>query len=102
MLKPNALDYAAVLKAAYQNAGLAVPTNIFGDPNNPSVPQYIFAAPGTATATDAFGRPTAVEASKYAFPNTLIMPGSAGTDWWGSVFGHGQVQDYNLDVNGGS
>jgi TonB-linked SusC/RagA family outer membrane protein len=102
ILMTNSLDYAAVLKAAYQNAGLAVPTNIFGDPNNPSVPLYIFAAPGTATASDAFGRPTAVDASKYAFPNTLIMPGSAGTDWWGSVFGHGQVQDYNLDVNGGS
>ena len=50
--------YAAVVKAAYANAGLAVPTNIFGDPNNPTVPAYIFAAPGTATATDAFGRPT--------------------------------------------
>jgi TonB-linked SusC/RagA family outer membrane protein len=102
ILLTNALGYAAVLKAAYINAGLAVPTNIYGDPNNPSVPLYIFAAPGTATASDAFGRPTAVDASKYAYPNTLIMPGSAGTDWWSSVFGHGQVQDYNLDVNGGS
>jgi TonB-linked SusC/RagA family outer membrane protein len=102
LLLTNALDYAKVLKASYQNAGLAVPTNIFGDPNSPSVPAYIFAAPGTSTATDAFGRPTAVDASKYAYPGTLIMPGSAGTDWWSSVFGHGQVQDYNLDVNGGS
>ncbi|MDQ6871513.1 MAG: SusC/RagA family TonB-linked outer membrane protein [Gemmatimonadota bacterium] len=102
ILLTNSLDYAAVVKASYLNAGLKVPTNIFGDPNNPTVPAYIYAAPGTATATDAFGRPTAVDASKYAFPNTLIMPGSAGTDWWGAVFGHGQVQDYNLDVNGGS
>ena len=102
ILLTNALDYAAVVKASYLNSGQKVPTNIFGDPNNPTVPQYIFAAPGTATATDAFGRPTAVDASKYSYPNNLIMPGSAGTDWWSSVFGHGQVQDYNFDVNGGS
>ena len=102
ILITNSLDYAAVLKAAYVNAGLAVPTNIFGDPNNPTVPAYIFAAPGTVTASDAFGRPTAVNASLYSYPNTLIMPGSAGNNWWSDVFGHGQVGDYNLDVNGGS
>ena len=102
ILMTNALDYAAVVKASYLNAGRAVPTNIYGDPNNPSIPNYIFAAPGTATATDGFGRPTAVNAGLYSYPNALIMPGSAGTDWWGSVFGSGQVQDYNLDVNGGS
>ncbi|HEV7837063.1 MAG TPA: TonB-dependent receptor plug domain-containing protein, partial [Gemmatimonadaceae bacterium] len=97
----NSLEYAAVMKASYQNAGLAVPTNIYGDPNNPTVPAYIFAAPGTATATDAFGRPTAVDASKYSYPNSLIMPGSAGTNWWKAVFGSAPVGDYNLDVAGG-
>ena len=102
LLITNSLDYAKVMKASYVNAGLAVPTNIFGDPNNQTVPAYIFAAPGTATATDAFGRPTAVNAALYAYPNSLIMPGSAGTNWWSEVFGHGQVGDYNLDVNGGS
>ncbi len=102
LLITNSLDYAAVMKASYVNAGLAVPTNIFGDPNNQTVPAYIFAAPGTATATDAFGRPTAVNAALYSYPLSLIMPGSAGNNWWADVFGHGQVGDYNLDVNGGS
>jgi len=102
ILLTNSLAYFQVEKAAYVNAGLAVPTNIYGDPNNPTVPAYIFAAPGTATATDAFGRPTAVNAALYSYPNSLIMPGSAGTNWWSEVFGHGQVGDYNLDVNGGS
>ena len=97
----NSLDYFQVMKASYVNAGLAVPTNIYGDPNNPTVPAYIFAAPGTATATDAFGRPTAVDASKYAYPNSLIMPGSAGTNWWDAVFSSAPVSDYNLDVAGG-
>ena len=102
LLITRSLDYAAVMKASYVNAGLAVPTNIYGDPNNQTVPAYIFAAPGTATATDAFGRPTAVNAALYSYPNSLIMPGSAGNNWWADVFGHGQVGDYNLDVNGGS
>src|SRR6266480_4962891 len=102
ILMTNALAYGQVMKASYVNAGLPVPTNIYGDPNNKTVPAYIFAAPGTATATDAYGRPTAVNAALYSYPNSLIMPGSAGTDWWNETFGNGAVGDYNLDVNGGS
>ncbi|MDQ6771247.1 MAG: SusC/RagA family TonB-linked outer membrane protein, partial [Gemmatimonadota bacterium] len=99
----NSLDYFQVVKQSYLNAGLAVPTNIYGDPNNPTVPQYIYAAAGTSgtPSTDAYGRPINVDPSKYSYPNALIMPGSAGTNWWGAVFGPAQVGDYNLDVNGG-
>jgi TonB-dependent starch-binding outer membrane protein SusC len=94
----NALDYFQVVKAAYTNAGLAIPTNIYGDPNNPTVPQYIFAQDA---ATDAFGRPINVNLANYAYPNSLIMPGSAGTNWWKAVFRSAPVSDVNLDVNGG-
>jgi TonB-dependent starch-binding outer membrane protein SusC len=98
----DALDYFKVIKASYENAGLAVPTNIYGDPNNPTVPTYMYAADATVTARDAFGRPTAVDLTKYSYPNTLIMPGSAGTNWWDAVFGTGAVSDYNVNVAGGS
>ena len=98
----NSLDYFQIVKQSYVNAGLPIPTNIYGDPNNPTVPQYTFAAPATVTATDAFGRPTAVDATKYSFPNALIMPGSAGTNWWKTMFSPAFVGDYNLDVAGGS
>ena len=37
----NSLDYFQVVKKSYLNAGLAVPTNIYGDPNNPTIPKYI-------------------------------------------------------------
>lgn len=94
----NSLDYFQVVKQSYLNAGLAIPTNIYGDPNNPSVPQYIFAQDA---ATDAFGRPINVNLANYAYPNSLIMPGSAGTNWWKAVFGSAPVSDLNLDVNGG-
>ena len=97
----NALDYFQVVKQSYLNAGLPVPTNVYGDPGSPSVPKYIYASPGASSTTDSFGRPTNVDVSKYSYPNSLIMPGSAGTNWWEAVFGPAMVGDYNLNVAGG-
>jgi TonB-dependent starch-binding outer membrane protein SusC len=99
----NALDYFQVVKASYINAGRTkdIPTNIYGDPNNPSVPAYIFADPKTNPTVDTYGRVTAVNPANYAYPNQLIMPGSQGTDWWKAVFGsRAPVGDYNLNVAG--
>ena len=95
----SSLDYFKVVKASYENAGLPVPTNIYGDPNNPTVPAYTYCAPSTCT-TDAFGRPANVDVSKYSYPNALIQPGSAGTNWWKTVFGTGKIGDYNLNISG--
>ncbi len=97
----NSLDYFQVVKQSYLNAGLPVPTNIYGDPNNPTIPAYIFASGPSTVSTDQWGRPTNVDLSKYSYPNSLIMAGSPGTNWWSSIFGTGQVSDYNLDVGGG-
>ena len=100
-LTTNALAYYAVEKASYQNAGLPVPTNIFGDPNNPTVPTYTYAAPGTGATTNSFGQITGVDITKYSYPNSLIQLGSQGTDWWNAVFGTpGKVGDYNLSITG--
>jgi TonB-dependent starch-binding outer membrane protein SusC len=99
-LLTNSLDYFKVVKKAYENAGLPVPTNVYGDPNAPTVPQYTFAANDTRTGIDAFGRPTGVDPAKYSYPNSLIMGGSTGTDWWKAVFGTGQVTDANLSITG--
>jgi TonB-dependent starch-binding outer membrane protein SusC len=101
ILITNALDYAAVMKASYVNAGQAVPTNIFGDPNNQQVPAYIYASTAATTTTDSYGRIVGVDPAKYSYPNSLIMPGSAGTNWWKAVFGQrAPVGDYNLNVAG--
>ncbi|HEX2693662.1 MAG TPA: SusC/RagA family TonB-linked outer membrane protein [Gemmatimonadaceae bacterium] len=104
ILLTNSLDYFAVQRQRYLNAGVPIPdalTRIYGDPNNPSVPAYTFVTPGAVLTKDAFGRPLTVDASKYSYPNALIIPGSAGTNWWKEVFGSAPVQDYNLDVRGG-
>ena len=57
-LLTSALDYYKVVKASYDGASLPVPadvTAIYGDPNNPTVPAYIFAASSTFSGKDAFG-----------------------------------------------
>jgi TonB-linked SusC/RagA family outer membrane protein len=102
MLLTNSLDYFQVMKATYANAGqLASMPKTYGDPNNPTVPAYTYADPPAVVARDAFGRISAVDPSKYSFPNTLIEPASAGTNWWKAVFSSAPVSDYNLDVRGG-
>src|SRR6266481_4237634 len=103
-LNPDDIASIQVLKdasAAYIYAGQAVPTGVYGDPNNPSIPNYYYATPSAILTKDAFGRIVTVDASKYSYPNALIEPASAGTNWWKTVFGSAPVSDYNLDVRGG-
>lgn len=100
----NSLDYFEVVKRSFTNAGLPVPTNIYGDVNNPTVPAYIF--PNNCGPVDAKGNPTPgpcgnVDLSSYSYPRSLIMPGSQGTNWWKAVFGTGRITDANFDVAGG-
>ena len=93
----DALAYFDVVKAAYRNAGLNVPTNIYGNDtlgDNPSVPAYIW-------PNNCGGPPcTNVDTSTYSYPDSLIMPGSPGTDWWNAVFGSGRYADANLAISG--
>jgi TonB-dependent starch-binding outer membrane protein SusC len=102
MLITNALDYHAVMREAYRNAGERTPTNIYGDSLNPSIPAYFYAEPVTVLTRDAWGRPATVDMSKYSYPTALIMPGSEGTNWWDATFGSAPVQDYHAEVAGGS
>ncbi|HVE79832.1 MAG TPA: SusC/RagA family TonB-linked outer membrane protein [Gemmatimonadaceae bacterium] len=94
----NSLDYYEVVKQSYLNAGYpidSVPSNVFGNARNPAVPAYIW--PNNCNPNPCSN----VDPASYAYPNNLIMPGSAGTNWWDEVFGTGMVSDVNLDVTGG-
>jgi TonB-linked SusC/RagA family outer membrane protein len=91
----DALDYHQIIKRSYENAGLAVPTNIYGSATSPTVPAYIW--PNNCTPNPC---QTANEAS-YSYPTNLIMAGSAGTNWWDAVFSPAMVGDYNLAIGGG-
>jgi TonB-linked SusC/RagA family outer membrane protein len=102
MLDP--LDYFEFERRRYDNAGLPYPSSLtakYGDPNNPSIPDYIY-APDNVGDRDQWGRIVNVDESLYSYPNALIMPGSSGTNWWDAVFGTGNVKDVNLSVRGGS
>lgn len=106
ILIQNALDYFEVMKVSQQNAGLAVKRNIYGDPNNPSVPAYIWPNDGVGQSCAAPGPTctTVVDPATYAYTSdglSLIMPGSPGTNWWKAVFGTGQYRDANLALSGG-
>jgi TonB-dependent starch-binding outer membrane protein SusC len=99
ILIQDPLEHFAVVRQSYRNAGLPIPTNVFGDSLNPTIPQFIYAE---GAQRDQWGRPTNVDPNSYSYPRGLIMPGSQGTDWWGAVFGRGEVRDVNLTVNGGT
>src|SRR5213592_4833810 len=103
ILTLNALDYFKVVKTSYENAGTSVPRNIYGDPNSPTVPAYIWPndGKGQSCATAGPTCTTVVDPATYKYPSTLIMPGSPGTNWWKAVFGSGQYRDANLAVSGG-
>jgi TonB-linked SusC/RagA family outer membrane protein len=95
ILIQNSLDYFQVMKASYVNSGQAPKTNIYGDPNAPSIPKYIWPNNGTNQTGDT------IDVTKYSYPSNLIMPGSPGTNWWKAVFGAGQFRDANLALSGG-
>ncbi len=99
----NPLDYAEVVRVAHENADIPVPINIFGDPNNPTIPTYIW--PNGGSQDLPF---TDVDESSYFLDLTnastanLIMRASQGTDWWDESFDPAFVQDHNLNISGGT
>ncbi|UCG85428.1 MAG: TonB-dependent receptor [Gemmatimonadota bacterium] len=97
----DALEYHEVVRRGYVNAGQPVPENIFGDPDNPSVPAYIW--PNDGVVQTQAGD---VDESAYVWgdPNNqdgMIMRGSPGTNWWDAVFGPALTLDANVGVSGG-
>jgi len=102
----NSLDYFQVVKTAYDNGGLTMPQNIYGDPNAPTVPAYIWPNDGKKQSCTTAGPNcgSIVDPSTYAVTSDgsrLIMPGSAGTNWWKAVFGTAPFRDANLALSGG-
>ena len=95
ILIQDALDYAQIVIRSHRNAGLDVPTNIYGNPDNPTIPKYIW-------PNDGVNQTNSVDESTYSFPNNLIMPASTGTNWWDEMFDPSLVQDHNLNISGGN
>ncbi|MFL5616722.1 MAG: SusC/RagA family TonB-linked outer membrane protein [Gemmatimonadaceae bacterium] len=96
----DALSYYQVVAQSYINAGKAPPTNIFGSATNPTLPKYIW--PNNCGPAGTAGVCNSVDPSSYAYPTSLIMPASAGTDWWKAVFHSAPLTDFNVNTTGGS
>ena len=98
ILMQDPFDYHEIMKRAHEQAfptPLAVPTNIYGNPSNPTIPKYIWPNDGT-------NQTNSVDESTYLFPSNLIMPSSQGTNWWDEAFDPSLVQDYNIGLSGGT
>ncbi len=98
ILIQDPFDYHEIVKRSHEDAfpsPLAVPTNIYGDPNNPTIPYYIW-------PNDGVNQTNSVDESTYSFPDNLIMPASRGTNWWDEAFDPSLVQDYNIGLSGGT
>jgi TonB-linked SusC/RagA family outer membrane protein len=99
-LLTDALAYYEVMKQSYVNAGQAPPVNIFGSATNPTLPTYTW--PNNCGPSGSKGPCNTLDPSTYSYPNNLIMPASAGTDWWNAVFRSAPVTEANMSVVGGS
>jgi TonB-linked SusC/RagA family outer membrane protein len=97
----DALEYHEVVKRSYENAGQPPPENIFGDPDNPSVPAYIWPNDGVNQTQRGDVNENTYVWGDPRNSNGMIMRGSPGTNWWDAVFGTGLTTDANLAVSGG-
>jgi TonB-linked SusC/RagA family outer membrane protein len=95
----DALEYQQVVKQSYENAGLAVPENIYGDPSNPTIPAYTWPNDGVHQTGDTLDQSTYVWGDP-AHQELQMMPASPGTNWWDAVFGKGLVGEANLGLSG--
>jgi TonB-dependent starch-binding outer membrane protein SusC len=93
----DALEYHEFVRLSHINAGEPVPRHMYGDPDNPTLPRYIF-------PNDGINQTMSADEAQYAWENSnrLITPASPGTNWWKAVFGPANVYDVNLRVSGGS
>ena len=101
----DALEYHDVVRRGSLNAGVSVPTNIYGDPGNPSIPSYIWPNNPEAGQTNSL-TPFGITENDYLYGdpgniNQQIMPASRGTNWWDEVFGTAVSSDMNVAVSGG-
>ncbi|MDR8392895.1 TonB-dependent receptor [Aliifodinibius sp. S!AR15-10] len=94
--------YHEVIKRSHDNAGLSTPTNIYGDPNNPSIPNYIWPNDGTNQTNDLSQFGLTEEDFEVCNCDNLIMPASQGTNWWDELFSPALTQNYNLNISGGT
>src|SRR3954471_18340301 len=99
-LLTDAVAYYQVMAQSYINAGKTPPLNIFGSATNPTLPKYIW--PNNCGPAGTAGVCNSVDPSSYAYPNSLIMPASAGTNWWKAVFHSAPLTDFNVNTTGGS
>lgn len=91
------LQYAEVVK---RDVGSEFPTHLYGDPENPSIPGYLWPTDQVNQTNDLqaqFG----ITEDDYSWYDNIITPASTGTNWFDELYDPALSQEYNLGISGG-
>jgi TonB-linked SusC/RagA family outer membrane protein len=95
----NTQEYGEMLWLQAKNSGQTPGNALYGYGDKPSIPDYIL------PARAAVGSPE-VDPKRYNYDQSslyLIMPANKeGTDWWDAITHTGIIQEYNMQVSGGT
>jgi TonB-dependent starch-binding outer membrane protein SusC len=92
----NTKEYADATWLSFKNNGLTPNSPQYGTGATPVIPDYILPAGGKEGSA-------ATDPTLYKYPGYLIFKANkAGTNWYDEIYQKGQVQEYSLQVSGGS
>jgi TonB-dependent starch-binding outer membrane protein SusC len=93
------LESAEVARRNAEASGGDFPTWIYGDPQNPSIPAYLWPNDGVNQTMDLSQFNMSVD--DYHLPDNIITPASTGTNWFDELHNPAFQQEYNLGISGG-
>ncbi len=106
----NAQEEGALLFMARRNSGLPTTGSVYGNGPSPIVPEYIYYTGAPNNGVPITGSNPGVNPSRYnldygrlgdpGYSPYIIVPSSAGTNWYNEVTRNAPIQNHNLTVSG--
>jgi len=106
----NAQEEGELLFLARRNSGLATTGSIYGNGSTAVVPGYIFYSGAPNNGVPITGSNPGVDPGKYnldygrlgdaGYSPYIIVPSSAGTNWYDAVTRNAPIQNHNVTVSG--
>jgi TonB-linked SusC/RagA family outer membrane protein len=106
----NAQEEGELLFLARKNSGLATTGSIYGNGASPVLPPYIFYSGAPNNGVPITSNNPGVDPSKYSldygrlgdpgYSPYIIVPSSAGTNWYNEITRNAPIQNHNVTVSG--
>jgi TonB-linked SusC/RagA family outer membrane protein len=106
----NAQEEGQLLFLARKNSGLATTGSIYGNGASPVLPPYIFYSGAPNNGVPISANNPGVDPSKYSldygrlgdpgYSPYIIVPSSAGTNWYNEITRTAPIQNHNVTVSG--